>query len=159
MTTGKRIQQARKAKGLSQKQLGEKLDVSASMIGQYENDLRNPKVETLLRIAAALNVSMYYLSGGTDEMTDKSKTHWAEAVTFSDTMFENDDGEFYTFGSNTYLGKIASISQGLRKDGQNILIQIGYTMIDLDSDDQQRLADHAILLSNQSKYKKEPPQE
>ena len=54
MTTGQRIQRARKKAGLSQRQLGEKLGLSASMIGQWENDLRNPKVETLQRIADAL---------------------------------------------------------------------------------------------------------
>ena len=56
MTTGQLIQQARKNAGLSQKQLGEKLGLSASMIGQWENDLRNPKMETLERIADALGV-------------------------------------------------------------------------------------------------------
>lgn len=56
MTTGQRIQQARKKAGLSQKQLGEKLGLSASMIGQWENDLRNPKYETLQKIAKALDV-------------------------------------------------------------------------------------------------------
>lgn len=56
MTTGQLIQQARKSAGLSQKQLGEKLGLSASMIGQWENDLRNPKYETIKRIASALNV-------------------------------------------------------------------------------------------------------
>ena len=58
MTTGQRIQQARKKAGLSQKQLGEKLGLSASMIGQWENDLRNPKIETLFNIADALGVSI-----------------------------------------------------------------------------------------------------
>lgn len=58
MTTGKRIQRARKAAGLSQKELGEKLGVSASMIGQYENDLRIPKIETLQKIADALKVNL-----------------------------------------------------------------------------------------------------
>lgn len=58
MTTGKRIQRARKAAGLSQKELGEKLGVSASMIGQYENDLRIPKIETLEKVATALNVKI-----------------------------------------------------------------------------------------------------
>ena len=57
MTIGERIQKARKAAKLSQKELGEKLGVSASMIGQYENNLRNPKTETLFRIAEALNVN------------------------------------------------------------------------------------------------------
>ena len=57
MTIGERIQKARKAAKLSQKELGEKLGVSASMIGQYENNLRNPKTETLFRLAEALNVN------------------------------------------------------------------------------------------------------
>lgn len=55
MTIGERVQAARKAAGLSQRELGEKLGVSASMIGQYENNLRKPKLETLARIAKALN--------------------------------------------------------------------------------------------------------
>lgn len=61
MTTGQLIQQARKSAGLSQKQLGEKLGLSASMIGQWENDLRNPKLETIQRIAAALGCDPYSL--------------------------------------------------------------------------------------------------
>ena len=59
MTTGQRIQQARKNAGLSQKQLGEKLGLSASMIGQWENDLRKPKIETIRRIADAIGI--YFL--------------------------------------------------------------------------------------------------
>lgn len=63
MTVGQRIQQARKKAGLSQKQLGEKLGLSASMIGQWENDLRNPKYDTLKRIAAALDTEAWKLMG------------------------------------------------------------------------------------------------
>ena len=58
MTTGQLIRIARKKAKLSQRELGEKLGVSGSMIGQYENNLRNPKRETLEKIAAALNVSI-----------------------------------------------------------------------------------------------------
>lgn len=58
MTIGKRIQALRKEKGLTQKELGEKLGVSASMIGQYETDLRKPKIETLEKISAALGVAV-----------------------------------------------------------------------------------------------------
>lgn len=57
MTIGERIQTARKNAKLSQKELGEKLGVSASMIGQWENNLRKPKFGTLHRIAEALNIS------------------------------------------------------------------------------------------------------
>lgn len=54
MTIGKTIQEKRKQAKLTQQMLGEKLGVSASMIGQYENDLRKPKYETIVKIAAAL---------------------------------------------------------------------------------------------------------
>lgn len=56
MTTGQRIKAARKAAGMTQKELGEKLGLSFQSIAQWENDLRNPKVETLQRIANALLV-------------------------------------------------------------------------------------------------------
>lgn len=66
MTTGERIQAARKEKGLSQQELGKRLGVSGSMIGQYENDLRNPKYDTLQKIADALGVQMGVLIGWDD---------------------------------------------------------------------------------------------
>lgn len=61
MTTGERIKKARKEKNMSQKELAEKIGVSASMIGQYENGLRNPKIETVQRIASVLDVNPYLL--------------------------------------------------------------------------------------------------
>lgn len=56
METGNRIKEARKKIGLTQKQLAQKLNVSQAMIGQYENGLRKPKFETILKIAEALEV-------------------------------------------------------------------------------------------------------
>ena len=58
MTTGQRIKEARKKAGLTQAELAEKLGVSSSFIAQYENDLRNPKPDTLQRIATALDISV-----------------------------------------------------------------------------------------------------
>ena len=64
MTVGERIRNARKKAGLTQVQLGEKLGVSGSMIGQYEKDLRKPKIETMDKIATALNCYVYDLFPG-----------------------------------------------------------------------------------------------
>lgn len=58
METGDRIKRARKKSGLTQKQLGESLGVSAAMIAQYETGVRNPKFETLQKIANILCVSV-----------------------------------------------------------------------------------------------------
>ncbi len=49
---GRIIKEARKEKGLTQKELGEKLGVSYQMIAQYESGHRKPKIETLKRISA-----------------------------------------------------------------------------------------------------------
>lgn len=56
MTSGQRIKAARVKAGLTQKELGTKLGVSESFIAQYETDKRNPKKETLEKIADALGV-------------------------------------------------------------------------------------------------------
>ena len=64
MTTGELIKQARIRRKMSQRELAEKLGVSASMIGQYESDLRNPKLDTLQRIANALDVPINTLTNG-----------------------------------------------------------------------------------------------
>lgn len=61
MTTGQRIKAARKNAGLTQKELGQRLGVAYQTLAQWENDLRNPKPDTLQRIAAALDVSIYML--------------------------------------------------------------------------------------------------
>ena len=54
MTTGELIQQRRKAKGLTQKQLAEMLGVAEITIRQYETNKREPKIDKLSRIADAL---------------------------------------------------------------------------------------------------------
>lgn len=58
MTIGNKIQSLRKEKGLTQKELAQRLGVSASMVGQYETNIRKPKLETLEKFSEALNVSI-----------------------------------------------------------------------------------------------------
>ena len=65
MTSGQRIKVFRKKVGMTQEELGAILGVSGSMIAQYETDKRNPKKETLARIADALGV--HYLDLYSDE--------------------------------------------------------------------------------------------
>lgn len=56
MTIGERIKQARKAKGISQKELGAILGCKQQNLAQYENGKRNMNVNSLLKIAEALHV-------------------------------------------------------------------------------------------------------
>lgn len=61
MNTGEKIKLARRKAGLTQKELGEKLKVSQAMIGQYENGKRNPKLQTVRKIADALEINLFDL--------------------------------------------------------------------------------------------------
>ena len=61
MTVGENITKIRKEKKLTQKALGKLCGMSEAQIGQYENGLRNPKMETLEKIANALDISYFEL--------------------------------------------------------------------------------------------------
>lgn len=58
MTTGEKIKSARKRAGLTQKELGEKLNVSQSAIGQFESENSNPNLKTIRKIAEALDIAL-----------------------------------------------------------------------------------------------------
>lgn len=62
MAVGQRIKTARQKAGLTQKELGVKLGISYQTVAQWENNLRNPKQETLQKIAKALGVHLRDLS-------------------------------------------------------------------------------------------------
>lgn len=59
----------RKARGLSQIELAERLKVSTGLIGMYETGQRKPSYEMLEAIADYFNVDLDYLIGRTDKTT------------------------------------------------------------------------------------------
>ena len=60
------IREARKAKGLTMKQLGAMLGVSESAMSQYETGKRRPDYELLLKLSEILDCSVDYLLRGDD---------------------------------------------------------------------------------------------
>lgn len=62
---GARIAALRRAAGLSQAQLAQKLGISPSAMGMYEQGRREPSMETLVAIAKIFQVSTDYLLTGT----------------------------------------------------------------------------------------------
>lgn len=63
MTVGEKIRQYRKAKGLSQKELGKLSDTAETTIRQYEGGKRTPRIEQIEKIAKALDLSPHDLIG------------------------------------------------------------------------------------------------
>ena len=61
MPIGQRIQEARKKAGYTQKELAEKIGVVTGTIQQYELGKRQPRIEQIQAIAAALGCDPYSL--------------------------------------------------------------------------------------------------
>ena len=64
---GARIAALRRAAGWSQAELAQKLQISASAVGMYEQGRREPAAEQLVRLAELFYVSVDYLLTGKPE--------------------------------------------------------------------------------------------
>jgi len=60
MTIGERIKQARKIRGMSQRELAKRAEVSAQAISKYERDINAPSSGVLLRLSKALGVGVEF---------------------------------------------------------------------------------------------------
>lgn len=72
-TTGSKIKRVRNDKGMTQRELSEKSEVSINSIQKYESDARTPKIEALSKIAAALDVPV-------NELTESKITPIQKAI-------------------------------------------------------------------------------
>lgn len=63
MIKGDRLKELRKAKGLTQSELGDMLGVKKSVVCLYEKEKRNPSVESIIDLVQIFNVTADYLLG------------------------------------------------------------------------------------------------
>ena len=61
---GERISALRRARGLSQAELANRLGISASAMGMYEQGRREPSIQILVRLSQELEVSTDFLLTG-----------------------------------------------------------------------------------------------
>lgn len=57
------LRELRRRAGLSQKELGERINRDKGVISRYESNLQTPPFETMRELAVIFNVSMDYLAG------------------------------------------------------------------------------------------------
>jgi transcriptional regulator with XRE-family HTH domain len=58
MTIGQKLTFYRKKKSLTQQQLGEMLNISAQAVSKWENDLAEPDIPTLKKLAELYGISL-----------------------------------------------------------------------------------------------------
>jgi transcriptional regulator with XRE-family HTH domain len=75
MSFGSRLLQARKKKGISQEELAGYLGTKGPAIGRYERDEMKPSIDVATKMAKALDASLDWLVGNTDEELDAATLH------------------------------------------------------------------------------------
>lgn len=96
---GEKLKALRQKNGLKQSELAQKLGLSASAVGMYEQNRRKPDSEILLKYAEIFDVSVDYILGNTDSenkelMPEIRKFVLSqEGLMFNGEILSNDDLE------------------------------------------------------------------
>lgn len=120
MTIGENIKRVRKEKGLTQKELAKKLNVSEPMISQYESK-ETLKLETIRKIAKALDV---YMSELISDWNEFSNEEIQEDIELAENYGKHEDNKYITkHNLNQLIEELSNINisfEYLMKDEEQI---------------------------------------
>ena len=119
MALGEKLKAARLSKGLTQEQLATACGLATITIRQYESGKREPKTDTVSRIAEILEIH--------PAIVDERFGFYLG----TDVIVETEDGEYITASMDTREGKMLSRFQALNELGKDEAIK--YTDLLLDS--------------------------
>ena len=98
MATAKdRIKECRELMKLSKTQLAEKTGLTISAISQFESGERDPNLESLNKLADALGVSVDYLIGREEELSDKNMKAMFRGAQSMDTKTKSEMLSFFQY--------------------------------------------------------------
>ena len=113
MAIGDNIRSARKLKGLTQKELAQRLGISPVGIAQWENGIRNPKHESVKRIADALGVSVTVIYGLPAKETAEQQRALERFLDESVDSQGNIDPDRFADAKYNDLGKLSKLTDEL----------------------------------------------
>ncbi|MBR0425665.1 MAG: helix-turn-helix transcriptional regulator [Clostridia bacterium] len=108
ITVGKKIRAIRTRNGLSQLQLSEMIDVSPPYISSIENGVKNASIETLVKIANSLQVSL-------DELLDDNLD---DELIASFRSFEVVLSDCNEYEKRILLDMVSSLKKALRDNSK-----------------------------------------
>ena len=113
-----RLKELRKEVNLNQSEVAEKIDVASSTYSNYEQGIRFPDKETLIKLAHFYEVSIDYLLGETDKKISEDKI--AEKLANDPDLLE-----FYkSIKNNEELKKLFKHTKGLSSKSIKQIIEI-----------------------------------
>lgn len=114
-----RIKELRQAQGLTQEELGKKLNVQKSAISKYEKGMVIPNGDVLKRLSAIFNVSTDYLLN--NEVSRSEKYSEEETQLLDDYRYLDKEGKNLVRSMMKYLRGVipSSGSRRIQKNGSN----------------------------------------
>lgn len=170
MTTGENIKRIRMEKGYTQKQLAEKCEMYESQIRKYELNKANPKIETLEKIANALDCKVSDIREFDGSIRVKITP---ESIEYDRLIRKHKANENLTEEERQWLinyieaNNFKDTFERLKEVGQNVLESLNYCRLQnayetLNKDGQEKVIEHAELIAKIPEYQKNPdelPQE
>src|SRR6185295_1509903 len=104
-TLGERIKALRHERGLQQRQLAEKADLTPSMVSQIESGRLTPSLNTLGRLAAALGVSIAALFDG----QPAGHIQVSRKKDYPSVSFDGSSEKWTVLGAGLFEGKIRAV--------------------------------------------------
>lgn len=112
MTVGQRIRNRRLELEISVTELSKKIEKNRATVYRYENDSVEPSIAQLLKIAKALNTSVTYLLGDTDNPEDNSWWIAALDMAYDEISDDNSWKEAAKVAEEKHLDVLYSICMG-----------------------------------------------
>lgn len=160
MTTGEAIKKARIKAKMTQAMLAKKLNVTPQNISQYERDIKNPKKETLEKMADALGCSKWDLMATTtfEELYKDIKTpKYDEAGRrLSEwTLSSLDDRIAKLTTSDEAMTFLTTYLEASGKD-QQVIENLGYNALKMNESGQKKATENVEDLAKIPDYQKDP---
>lgn len=150
MTVGERIRQNRLNKKMTQKELGEKADIAEPTIRRYELGKLNPKLETLLKIATALDVSVFDLMDP-EKCLDDFKKGVSEPIDIQNPDIQKAFRRYIKDGKLEFPG----LAEGSALDAENRENDLLCDFRKLNGEGQQKAIERVQELTEIPRYQKD----
>lgn len=129
MTTGDRIKAARKAAGLTQKELADKIGVKFSVIHKYETGMVvNLKRETIAALAKALDVKPSWLMCMDEEIKKEPILEEGDRLTEDEQHFLTEFRKL-SVGAQESVNQILQIVNKFPEDQQPVVSSLALTVL------------------------------
>ncbi|MBL1223905.1 helix-turn-helix domain-containing protein [Enterococcus sp. BWR-S5] len=139
-----RIKELRKARGATVKELGEKFNISQSMLTNYENGSSVPRNEQIWQeLADYFNVSVPYLMGLTSKPSDYIESPFQDA----DTFIKNIEPLEYTVNSWQEFQALLFLGI-LDKEDIESTVKFMYQLLQNEKYDDKEIAEKGIFVAD-----------